>query len=139
MQKKLEITNEGTPHWHLAVKYQFNEPKTYILATQQEYIKKVARTFGVDPDLKKGLKPQIDPKFTVDPEDIPNDEDVDPELHTLCKGLIGSLLFPAGWVRPECSYHVNRLERHAAKPWTQIYEAAIRVLKFMVANKRAGI
>mmetsp|Transcript_61772 Transcript_61772/g.127702 ORF Transcript_61772/g.127702 Transcript_61772/m.127702 type:complete len:1753 (+) Transcript_61772:15-5273(+) len=139
MQRKLEITDEGALHWYLSVSYQHSKDGTRVLASQTGYIEKVARAHGLDPDARSGPKTPMDSRFTVDPDDIPEDEDVDPVLRTKTKRILGSLLFPAGWCRPDCSYAVNRLARHAAKPFPAIYDAALRVLKYMVRTKGKGI
>eukprot|EP00961_Rhodomonas_salina_P164710 2219479-Rhodomonas_salina.1 len=58
----------------------------------------------------------MDERFHVRPEDVPDDEDVDPELRTETKSLTGSLLFPAGWCRPDLAFHVCKIARYASKP-----------------------
>eukprot|EP00961_Rhodomonas_salina_P052123 699648-Rhodomonas_salina.1 len=73
----------------------------------------------------------MDERFNVTVEDLPNDEDVDPELRTKSKSLIRSLLFPAGWCHPEIAYSVCKVARFAAKPTEAIFNEALRILKFL--------
>eukprot|EP00286_Rhodomonas_abbreviata_P008122 CAMPEP_0181343174 /NCGR_PEP_ID=MMETSP1101-20121128/31437_1 /TAXON_ID=46948 /ORGANISM="Rhodomonas abbreviata, Strain Caron Lab Isolate" /LENGTH=1673 /DNA_ID=CAMNT_0023454769 /DNA_START=92 /DNA_END=5115 /DNA_ORIENTATION=- len=136
---KIEVTDEGALHWYLAVSYKYNLDGTKIFAGQTAYIEKVARAHGIDPNAQKGPSTPMDARFTVRREDVPNDDEVDLELRTKVKRLLGSLLFPSGWCRPDCSYATHRLARHAAKPWQDIYDAALRILKYMVATKDYGI
>jgi hypothetical protein len=139
LSKKIEVTDEGSLHWYLSVSYKYNIDGSKILLNQKAYVEKVAVTHDLDPDATTGPKTPMDSRFTVHPDDVPNDEDVDVELRTKTKRLIGSLLFPAGWARPDCTYAIHRLARHAAKPWPEIYEAALRILKFMIKTKDTGI
>eukprot|EP00961_Rhodomonas_salina_P288657 3901013-Rhodomonas_salina.1 len=55
-------------------------------------------------------------RFEVKPEEIPAIEDIDEELRTDTKKLLGSVLFPAGWCRPDLSCSVIKVARHAHQP-----------------------
>eukprot|EP00961_Rhodomonas_salina_P052399 703363-Rhodomonas_salina.1 len=67
------------------------------MATQTAYIEKAAKAYGIDPDSTEGPKTPMDEQFTVNAEDVPNEEDVDPALCTDVKKILGTILFPAGW------------------------------------------
>lgn len=139
LSKHVEITDEGFLNWYLSVRYRSNVDSTRIFASQTAYIEKMATKEGLDPDSKKGPKTPMDANFTVEASELPEEADVDPELRTACKSILGGLLFPAGWCRPDCSFAVNKLTRYAARPFPGLYEAAIRVLKYMVRTKNKGI
>eukprot|EP00961_Rhodomonas_salina_P226097 3056528-Rhodomonas_salina.3 len=81
----------------------------------------------------------MDERFTVNPENIPAEEDVDPSLRTDAKKILGTMLFPAGWSRPDESYQTVRLTRYAAKPWPEVMDHAKCILKFLVKTKHDGI
>jgi len=64
---------------------------------------------------------------------------VDEELRTRVKSLLGSLMFPAGWTRPDTLYATITLARHAHNPCKKVLDAAMRILKFLVATKDRGL
>eukprot|EP00961_Rhodomonas_salina_P269465 3640599-Rhodomonas_salina.1 len=88
LQKKIEVTHEGSLHWYLSVRWRFNVDTSAIMATQTAYIEKAAVALGIDPNLKKGPKMQMDDRFTVNESDVPAEEDVDPALRTEVKSIL---------------------------------------------------
>eukprot|EP00961_Rhodomonas_salina_P154923 2086793-Rhodomonas_salina.1 len=139
IQNKIEITNEGYLNWYLSVKWRFNVDASRVMANQVAYIEKVAKTFGVDPNSDKGPKTSMDERFHVKPEDMPEADEVDPTLRTKSKSLTGSLLFPAGWCRPDLTFSVSKVARFAARPTQAVIDAGMRILKYMVKTKHFGI
>lgn len=81
----------------------------------------------------------MDERFTVCENDVPDEENVDPQLRTEVKSILGATLFPVGWCWLEGSYATIRLTHYASKPWPAIKEAALRVLKWLVVTKHHGI
>ena len=75
-------------HWDLSVSYKYNIDGSKILLNQKAYLEKVARAHDLDPNATTGPKTPMDSCFTVHPDDVPNDEDVDVELCTKTKRLI---------------------------------------------------
>eukprot|EP00961_Rhodomonas_salina_P239989 3242336-Rhodomonas_salina.2 len=106
---------------------------------QIAYMEKAAVAHSVDPNLTKGPKKPMDNRFTVSEGNVPAEEDVNPALRTKIKSILGSVLFPTGWCRPEAGYAAVWLSRYAARPWPAIKDEAIRLLKYLVITKHRGI
>jgi len=136
-EKHVEITNEGSIHWYLSVRYQYSVDKKRLFASQTAYIEKAAIEFGIDPNDCTGPITPMSEKFEIKPEDIPDEPD--PVLVTKMKKVIGTEMFPAGWTRPEIAFPVAYLARHAHNPCEKAYDEAIRVLRYMVRTKERGI
>ncbi len=139
LQSRVEVTNEGTLRWYLSVRWRYNIDGSRIMATQTAYLEKVARVFNRNPDASKSPKTPMDNRFDVNRDDLPDAEDVNPEDHTLMKRLLGSLLFPAGWCRPECCYSVILFALYATNPNNNIIEAGVRALDYMIVKKHDSI
>eukprot|EP00961_Rhodomonas_salina_P026833 362538-Rhodomonas_salina.1 len=88
LQKKIEVTHEGSLHWYLSVLWRFNVDASAVMVTQTTYIEKAAVALGINPNLKKGPKTPMDDRFTVSESDVPAKEDVDPTLRTEVKSIL---------------------------------------------------
>eukprot|EP00961_Rhodomonas_salina_P257896 3485486-Rhodomonas_salina.3 len=136
IKKKIEITDTCDLQWHLSVRYQWSADKQLLFASQTAYIEKVAAQHGVDPNLEKGQTTQMSEKFEVLAVDITAPEDVDPELRTKTKSLMGSVLFPAGWCCPDMCHTMIKIARQAHQLSDKVYDAALRALEHLVVTKR---
>ena len=66
LEGKIDVTDEGCLAWYLSVRYQYNLDKTSLMAFQQGYIEKVARTFGLDENAEKGPATPMSETFSVE-------------------------------------------------------------------------
>ncbi len=101
------------------MRWRYNADHSRITATQTAYNEKAAKTFNLDPDAKTGPKTPMDDRIDVGRDDLPEPDDVDQGDRTYMKKKLGSMLFSAGWCRPECCYPVTRLSRYATARTTR--------------------
>ncbi len=116
LQSKVEVTNDGLLRWYLSVRWRYNADHSRIVAKQTPYVEKVASIFHLDPNSRSGPKTPMHDRFDVSRDDLPDADGVDPQMRTIMKKLLGSMLFPAGWCRPDCCYAVTQLSWYATTP-----------------------
>jgi hypothetical protein len=75
----------------------------------------------------------------LSPHDCPPINEVDRELQSKYRSIVGSLMFAALYWRPDICYSVGHLSRFLHIPGTKHLKAAKHILRYLKATKGYGI
>ena len=118
-----KMTNNSDLNWFLGVAYKREEDGS-IRANQSAYIAKCLSKFELTEIPVKHTP--IATNLNIDP----SEGEPDPALLSYYRALIGSLIYPVMWTRPDIAFAVNYLARFMASPSKQAVKAAhIRLSK----------
>ena len=135
--KGYNTTTDNELSFYLGVAYT-KDSAGNITSNQQAYIEKCLNRFnldGIDPTGK--ITTPMDPKFTIEPEDI--DQHAPEDLVKLYRSQVASLIYIAAWTRPEISYAVSLLSRYLTCPTKKLLMAVHRVYAYLKGTKNLGI
>ena len=132
--KRVKINNEGPAHWYLNVRYQRDPITGAVSASQELYINKLLREYGLekcnsipvpfpatgDIILKQLALPPINPS---------------PSLTKAYQKLIGSLLYLQTHTVPEISYALSVLSRYLQNPGDLHMHYARKILRYLQGRK----
>ena len=104
---------------------------------QRKYIEELIIRFGVnDPPVTTPADPSIPLDSFLKP---PDSEDVEfAKTHNI-KSLIGCLLYAAIWTRYDILYAVITLTRYMEKPSLKVWNAGIRILRYLKGTADHGL
>ena len=77
--------------------------------------------------------------FKIDPKDIPDPEDVDPDVKEKFGSVVGTMIYATRWCWPHFLYPVNTLARVLHAPAEKHLKAAYKVLSCMAKNPETGL
>ena len=132
--KRVKINNEGPAHWYLNVRYQRDPITGAVSASQELYINKLLRDYGLencnsipvpfpatgDTILKQLALPPTNPS---------------PSLTKDYQKLIGSLLYLQTHTVPEISYALSVLSRYLQNPGDTHMHYARKILRYLQGRK----
>ena len=132
--KRVKINNEGPAHWYLNVRYQRDPATGAVSASQELYINKLLRDYGLencnsipvpfpasgDTILKQLALPPINPS---------------PSLTKDYQKLIGSLLYLQTHTVPEISFALSVLSRYLQNPGDTHMHYARKILRYLQGRK----
>lgn len=106
----------------LNVKFHRDFSAKTITMDQRSYIVKMLEKFGLSDANVVSTPFETDPAL---------DNEIVPNLETLCREMIGQLSFVAQWTRPDITFTVNYLSRFASKPTKSLVIALKRVMRYL--------
>lgn len=131
LRRTFELTEDGELNWFLGVC--FKHETCGIIADQSAYLQGCLERYGLT-----GIKPKPTPmvyKLLLSP----NKGDVDPEMHSFYRAMVGSLIYMSTWTRPDIAQAVGYLARFLAQPTEQAVIAAKRVFAYLKATQHHSI
>ena len=140
LQKRWEVDDEGPVSDLLNIEIRREQGR--VILQQTSYIEKMVRQW-----LPDGVPSHIQSNTTPHSLDLPSlvldavscDDPVDPELLRRYQSLVGGLLYAATNTRPDVAYSVGLLCRAMAKPSSELFDAALRVLSYLHRHKHIGL
>ncbi len=78
-----------------------------------------------------------EPNFKVGHND--QVQDPDPDMLTLYRSMVGTLLHLSVWMHPDIAYTVNILEQHLNSPSVILLRAAKHVFQYLKGTREYGI
>lgn len=106
----LLVNDLGTLDIYIGIRIEHNRSKRQIYLSQEEYILKTLKAFGME-DCKPIGTPMADAKVLLGTA-------LGPEETKQYQRLVGCLLYIMHGTRPDIAYPVIRLSQHAAHPTT---------------------
>lgn len=129
LASKFKIGAKEKIHHFLSLKISRDQPNRFVYINQEHYIKELCEWFlphshtpvSTPTGLSfKDLRPRAD------------DEDSSPGAYS---SLVGALLWAAQCTRPDISFPVHKLSQFLHNPSASHWEAAVRVLNYLVSTK----
>ena len=134
LSERFEHTNQGEVEYYLGVEFTQVDQHTLLLH-QSSYVESVLETFKM-----KECKPVSTPlplNLDLSLKDSP--DEVDRELQSEYRAIVGSLMYLYQWTRPDLGYAVTFLSRYLHKPGVKHMQAARHTLRYLQGTKSLGI
>ena len=131
---RFALTDEGKLEYYLGGELEYKDQNTLVLH-QRGYIKKLLERFGMVDCNPKATPLDVDLNLSL--LDCP--DEVNTELHSKYRELIGSLMFLYQWTRPDLGYAVTFLSRYLHKPGVKHLTQAKNVLRYLKGTQEYGI
>ena len=134
LSEMFEHTNQGEVEYYLGVEFTQVDQHTLLLH-QSSYVESVLETFKM-----KECKPVCTPlplNLDLSLKDSP--DEVDRELQSEYRAIVGSLMYLYQWTRPDLGYAVTFLSRYLHKPGVKHMQAARHTLRYLQGTKSLGI
>jgi hypothetical protein len=125
--KKWECRDLGMPTEFLSMRIKTKDGRIYL--DQVEYLDKVLARFGMT-NAKPARTPMVEGYYP-----LPNEGEVDPELHQLFQSVIGSLMYLMLGTRPDIAYAVTKMAKHAANPSKEHLDKALYIMKYLAGTR----
>jgi hypothetical protein len=125
LKRRFMIEERGPAKWVLGVKIDYDKIKGVLKMSQQAYIEKVLKRFGMDAGGRRTHTPAL--KLPIDRSGLNEMPDNDfPYLEA-----VGALLYAAYSTRPDVLHAVNTAAQHATAPTSVDVNAVKRILKYL--------
>ena len=113
-----------------------------VTLRQTAYIDRLATEFlpdGLPTSAQKAKTPADEslPQLVADALSVESEPDAD--LRKRYQSLVGALLYATSYTRPDVAYAVGMLCRAMSKPTSELYDAALRVLTYLVRHREVGL
>ena len=109
----------------------------HIHLHQRKYIEELVTRFGVN---ETPVATPADPTIPLDSYLLPtDDEDTEFSKTHNIKSLIGCLLYAAMWTRYDILFAVITLTRYMEKPSRKVWNAGIRILRYLKGTSTHGL
>ena len=66
---------------------------------------------------------------------LSSETEPDADLKRKCQSLVGALLYASTYTRPDIAYAVGMLCRAMSRPTAPLYDAALRILRYLVRHR----
>lgn len=138
LSSSYKMRDLGEASYILGIKITRDRGKGIIKLTQTQYIDEVLRRCGMA-DCKPSRTPMgHNTKVTVGDSEIVFEQEINGVMVSY-KSVVGSLMYAQQGTRPELSFVVGVLGRHAAAPRAQHWHLAKRVLRFLKYTRTLGL
>ena len=140
LQKRWAVEDEGDVSDLLGIDISIEEG--HVCLRQSNYISRLATEFfptGVPPTMQKNTVPCLPELPQQVLEAVDSKEEVDTVLLKKYQSLVGALLYCATNTRPDIAFAVGMLCRAMSRPSPALYEAAERVLAYLIRNQHIGL
>ncbi len=131
---KFEHTNQGELDYYLGMELTLVDEHT-LLIHQSSYIAKVLETFKMQ-NCKSASTP-LPLNLDLSLKDSP--DEVDPDLQSEYRAIVGSLMYLYQWTRPDLGFAVTFLSRYLHKPGIKHLQVAKHTLRYLQGTKNLGI
>ena len=133
LEQKYDMKNLGTLSYCLGMSITRDKAKRAVYISQQGYIDKMLRKYGLDGENVKLHDTPADPsaKLTSAVSNSKADHYSPPVDSTKFRELVGSLLYAAICTRPDIAFAVQALSRHVTKPTQAHWAAGKRILRYL--------
>jgi ribonuclease HI len=133
IKKAFMIEERGPAKWVLGVKIDYDKKAGVLKMSQQAYVEKILRRFGMDEGKKIIKTPAL--KIPRNRSDLMEEPDTDfPYLEA-----VGALLYAAYSTRPDILYAVNYAAQHASAPTDVDVNVIKRILKYLRSTLNLGM
>ena len=135
LQKKWNVTEEGTLDRFLAIHFTRTNDGWGWRADMTAYIEKIAARFNLLET--RQYKTPMEPGFCLTETDF----DVEPteEMIHEMRSIIGSISYAMTALRYDVAYAVSALSRHLARPCQKVIDAAKRVIIYLYSTRDFSI
>ena len=140
LQSRWDVDDEGEVSDLLGVEIERSE--SHVTLRQTRYIERLAEEHlpdGLPAHCQKNSPPCLPDLPEQVLQAVTSTSEVDPVLVKQYQSLVGALLYCATNTRPDVAYAVGLLCRAMARPTPALYEAAQRVLTYLVRHKGLGL
>ncbi len=134
MNKRLILTDQGELEYYLGVEVSKID-QNILLVHQTGYAKKVLERFKMT-DCKQ-VKTPLSRELNLSLMDSP--DEVDPELQSENRAIVGSLMYLYQWTRPDVGFTVTFLLRYLHKSGEKHLQAAKHALRYLKGTVKLGI
>ena len=134
MNKRFLLTDQGELEYYLGVEVTKIDQNTLLLH-QTAYAKKILERFKMTEC--KPVKTPLPRDLNLSLMDSP--DEVNPELQSEYRGIVGSLMYLYQWTRPDLGFAVTFLSRYLHKPGDKHLQAAKHVLRYLKGTVELGI
>ena len=131
---RFALTDEGKPEYYFGGELEYKDQNTLVLH-QRGYIKKLLERFGMVDCNPKATSLDVDLNLNL----LDCSDEVNAELQSQYRELIGSLMFLYQWTRPDLGYAVTFLSRYLHKPGVKHLTQAKNVLRYLKGTQDYGI
>ena len=132
LSEEFTISDLGEISDYVGMQIKRDRPARVLILSQSDNIDKMCKHFEVDNlgSQKLPIKPSEVLLKIADDEEIYNKP---------FRSLIGCLLYPAQWTRPDISYVVGQLSQFLEKPTKKHWEIGIGVLKYLMGTRNLSM
>ena len=130
--KEFEISDLGEVKDYIGIEVSRDMDKKLLRLDHSHYIRDLVTKFEAEYTVPRPT-PMLH-KLSLPPTQ--SDEDVVNEPY---RSLIGSLMYPAVWTRPDISFAVGALSQHNNKPGNIHWKAAIDVIRYLKGHAGVGL
>ena len=132
--KRFTMTCDGEVHWYLSVKYTRNPDTGAVSASQEQYIDKILKRWGMESC--NPLPTPFPAKADTVLEELSKPIDhPDPAIQKQFQELVGQLLYCQQQTVPEISWCVSVLARFMTKAGLPHLQVAKKVLRYLQGRK----
>jgi hypothetical protein len=136
--EKFQIKDLGRARFILGIEIDYDMERRTLSISQQAYSEAIIKKFGQE-NAKPSLTP-LEPGVQLTKADEPQtDEDKATMKSKPFRSLIGSLMYLACGTRPDIAVAVAKLSRFLQNPGQAHWDAAIKVVRYLLKTKDVGI
>eukprot|EP00961_Rhodomonas_salina_P296844 3936705-Rhodomonas_salina.2 len=135
LRKDFTVTDDGEIQWFLGVNFSRDEVTGAIQASQTAFLDLCLEKYDM---LRENVKVlPMEQNFKLTETDLGTNPN--PEMTTLFRSMVGSLMYLSVWTRPDISYAVNVLARHLNYASPKLIRAARRIFQYLKGTRLHGI
>ena len=134
IQKNFDIKDMGDADWILNMRITRDRPNHIIRLSQESYIDLVLQHHDMDNCNGSTPTPFLFHELNIPPENV-DFKQLDDQMATQYRKIIGSLLYAANITRIDICYIIGILARHVNKPFDYHMNAAKKVLRYLKGHK----
>ena len=155
LKKEYQMSILGELKWFLRIYVLLDRSQRLLWLTQEAYIEKIAKQYGIDldgrlpdtpmaesellPTYPRSVRPTLkssDEGLSVRPSPLPKVADSSAVLY---QRKLGSMLYAATTTRPDIAFAVSRLARFNHDPSQEHHRAADRVIQYLYGTRNRAI